>query len=448
MPDRRQLNLNLFIYPDGHHEAAWRYREAEIGALTQLGWYQALAQRAEAAKMDAVFFADGPVLAQNIAFAPRFRLEPTTLLTGIAAATQRIGLIATASTTYHEPYNLARLFSSVDHLSGGRAGWNIVTTTDAGAAQNFGLPEHPPHAERYARAEEFLEVVTALWDSWEDDAVIADQASGRYADPAKIHRLDHAGQFFKVRGPLNSPRSPQGRPVYVQAGSSEDGRGFAARWAEAIFTAHQTLDSAQEFYADIKARAAGLGRRPEQVKVLPGLSPFIGGTEAEAKRLQAEFDALVQPGYALQQLGAILGVDVSREALDAPFPEHLIPRQGPRAAASRLQLVAGIVAREKPTLRELLHKLAGARGHFVLAGTPEQIAGHIETWFTQGAADGFNIMPPWMPGGFHAFAAEVIPLLRRRGLFREEYTGTTLREHYGLDRPESLFAAGARRLAS
>jgi FMN-dependent oxidoreductase (nitrilotriacetate monooxygenase family) len=267
----RQLSLNLFIYPDGHHEAAWRYPGAEIGRLTDIGWFQQLAQQAEQVTFDAVFFADGPVLAENIEYAPRFRLEPITLLAGIAAATSRIGLIATASTTYHQPYNLARLFASVDHQSRGRVGWNIVTTTNDAAAFNFGLDAHPSHAERYARAQEFLEVVTGLWDSWEDDAVIADPAGGRYADPAKIHRLDHDGRYFKVRGPLNVPRVPQGRPVYVQAGSSEDGRGFAARWAEAIFTAHQSLSSAQEFYRDIKSRALGLGRRPEHIRVLPGL---------------------------------------------------------------------------------------------------------------------------------------------------------------------------------
>lgn len=444
----RSLNLNLFVYPDGHHEAAWRYRGSQPEHLLDIAWFQGLAQRAEAVAFDAVFFADGPALAENIEYAPRFRLEPITLLAAIAAATSRIGLIATASTTYHEPYNLARLFASVDHLSKGRAGWNIVTTTSAAAAQNFGLEEHPPHAARYARAEEFVDVVTRLWDSWEDDAVLADVAGGRYADPARIHRIDHVGRHFRVRGPLNAPRSPQGRPVYIQAGSSEDGRGFAARHAEAIFTAHQTLASAQDFYADIKARAAVFGRRPEHIKILPGLSPFIGGTEAEAKALEAEFNALTQPGYSLQQLRQMLGIDFSGHDLDAPFPRHLIQPDNRQAVASRFQVVLGIVDREKPTLRQLLHRLAGARGHFVFAGTPEQVADHIETWFTQGAADGFNIMPPWFPGGFDAFADEVVPILRRRGLFREAYTGHTLREHYGLPRPESRYSQERQRLAS
>ncbi|WP_201445654.1 LLM class flavin-dependent oxidoreductase [Belnapia sp. F-4-1] len=269
-----------------------------------------------------------------------------------------------------------------------------------------------------------------------------------------MRRLRHAsaaakaGKLTVPRGPLNAPRVPQGRPVYVQAGSSEDGRGFAARWAEAIFTAHQTLASAQEFYRDIKSRALGLGRRPEHIKVLPGLSPFIAGTEAEARRLQAEFNDLVQPGYSLQQLRGMLGIDFTGHDLDAPFPRHLIAPDNARAVASRFQVVLDIVDREKPTLRGLLHRLAGARGHFVMAGTPEQVADHIETWFTQGAADGFNIMPPWLPGGFTAFAEEVVPILRRRDLFREEYAGATLRDHYGLPRPKSRFAAASRRLAS
>jgi len=444
----RSLNLNLFIYPDGHHEAAWRYPGSQPERILDLGWFQALAQRAEAAAFDAVFFADGPALAENIQYAPRFRLEPITLLAGIAAATSRIGLIATASTTYHEPYNLARLFASVDHLSHGRVGWNIVTTSSPAAARNFGLEEHPAHAARYARAEEFVDVVTKLWDSWEDDAIIADAGSGRYADPAKIHAIEHVGRHFRVRGPLNAPRSPQGRPVYVQAGSSEDGRGFAARHAEAIFTAHQTLGAAQAFYADIKARALGVGRRPEHIKILPGLSPFIASTQAEARALQEQFNALTQPAYSLQQLRQMLGVDFTGHDLDAPFPRHLIQPDNSQAVASRFQVVLDIVDREHPTLRGLLHRLAGARGHFVMAGTPDQVADHIETWFTQGAADGFNVMPPWLPGGFEIFADEVVPILRRRGLFRSAYAGSTLREHFGLPRPPSLYSQPARQLAS
>jgi FMN-dependent oxidoreductase (nitrilotriacetate monooxygenase family) len=349
----RQLTLNLFIYPGGHHEAAWRYKESEPERVLDIRYYQELARKAEAAKFDAVFLADGPSLAENVRYSSRVRLEPVTWLTAIAAATQKIGLIGTASTTYNEPYNLARLFASLDHISGGRAGWNIVTTSDAGAAHNFGLPEHPPHGERYEKAREFLDVVTGLWDSWEDDALVADPQSGVFADADKVHRIDHVGKHYRVRGPLNVSRSPQGRPVYVQAGSSEDGRSFAAQFAEAIFTAHQTLGSAQEFYSDIKARAAALGRRPDHLRILPGISPFLGSTQAEAKRLEEEIDDLIQPAASLDQLRRMIGVDLSGYDLDGPVPRHIIDTNGPKGLASRFQLVVDIVDRENPTIRQL-----------------------------------------------------------------------------------------------
>lgn len=437
----RQLKLNLFIYPGGHHEAAWRHPHSAIERVLDIGYYQDLARRAETEKLDAVFLADGPSLADNIRYASRFRLEPFTWLSGIAAVTSRIGLIGTASTTYLEPYNAARLFASLDHLSKGRAGWNIVTTGAPDAAQNFGLDAHPVHADRYDRAREFVEVVTKLWDSWEDEALVADQVSGTYADPDLIHPVDHVGQHFRVRGPLNTPRSPQGRPVYVQAGSSEDGRSFAATYAEAIFTAHQTLDSAQDFYGDIKRRAAALGRDPSRLLVLPGISPYIGSTEAEARALKAELDELTQPAYSLDLLHRLLGVDLTGYDLDGRFPRELVALDGDRADSSRSRLVVDIVDRERPTIRQLLHRFAGARGHWVVTGTPEQVADRITEWFTNGAADGFNVMPPWLTGGFDVFADEVLPILRRRGLFREEYTGTTLREHYGLARPASGYTA-------
>jgi FMN-dependent oxidoreductase (nitrilotriacetate monooxygenase family) len=443
----RQLTLNLFIYPGGHHEAAWRYKESEPKRVLDISYYQELARRAEAAKFDAIFFADGPSLPENVRYSSRLRFEPITWLAAIAAATSRIGLIATASTTYTEPYNLARLFASLDHISHGRAGWNIVTTSDVGAAQNFGLPEHPPHADRYETAREFLEVVTKLWDSWEDDALVADAQSGVFADSDKVHRIDHVGKHYKVRGPLNVARTPQGRPVYVQAGSSEDGRSFAAQHAEAIFTAHQTLASAQGFYADIKKRAAALGRRPEHIRVLPGISPYLGSTQAEADRLEEEINALIQPAASLEQLKRMIGLDLSGFDLDGPFPRHLVDTNGPKGVASRFQLVIDIVDREKPTIRQLIKRLAGGRGHWVLVGTPERVANEIQTWFEQGAADGFNVMPPWLTGGFDAFVDEVLPILRKRGLFREDYTGETLRDHYGLPRPESGYALARRKSA-
>ena len=447
MTSSRQLALNLFIYPGGHHEAAWRYKGSEPQRVFDISYYQELARRAEAAKFDAVFFADGPALADNIRYASRFRLEPITWLSAIAAATSRIGLIGTASTTYTEPYNLARLFASLDHISGGRAGWNIVTTSAPQAAQNFGLPEHPPHGERYERAKEFLDVVTGLWDSWEDDALVIDPVSGIFADADKIHAIDHVGKHFRVRGPLNTARSPQGRPVYVQAGSSEHGRAFAARFAEAIFTAHQTLSSAQQFYADIKKRAKEFDRNPEHIRISPGISPFIGSTASEARKLQEEFDDLIQPEYSLTQLRQMIDVDLSGYDLDGPVPRDLIDTKGPKGVASRFQLVVDIIDRERPTIRQLTRRLAGGRGHWVIAGTPEEIADNIQNWFENGAADGFNVMPPWLTGGFDAFVEHVVPILRKRGLFREEYSGTTLRDHYGLPRPDSLFAHPARAIA-
>ncbi|MGX9147265.1 LLM class flavin-dependent oxidoreductase [Mesorhizobium sp. 128a] len=436
----RQLNLNLFIYPGGHHEAGWRYKDSAPDRVLDIAYYQELAKKAEASKFDALFFADGPALADNIRYASRFRLEPLTWISALAAVTERIGFIATASTTYNEPYNLARLFASVDHLSGGRAGWNIVTTGDESAALNFGFDRHPTHADRYERAGEFVDVVTKLWDSWEDDALVSDRESGIFADTDKIHPVNHIGKYHRVKGPLTLPRPPQGRPVYVQAGSSEDGRSFASRYAEAIFTAHQTLGNAQEFYADIKARVKSVGRNPDHVKVLPGISPFIGSTEAEARALHDEFNELTQAEYSLHQLRRIVDADLSGYNLDGPFPRELISVEGERGASSRFHVVLDIIERENPTIRQLLHRLAGARGHWVQAGTPEQIADNIQEWFDNGAADGFNVMPPYLQGGFDVFAEEVVPILRRRGLFRHDYEGATLRDHFGLPRPDNTFS--------
>jgi len=436
----RQLSLNLFIYPNGHHEAAWRHPQSVPESSMDIGYYQQLALRAEREKLDAIFFADSPSLAESGREGLRIRFEPVTWLAAIAAVTQRIGLIATASTTYSEPYNLARSFSALDHLSKGRAGWNIVTTSMAAAAANFGLDEHPSAHDRYAQAEEFVNVVGNLWDSWEDDALVLDKTAGVFADSTKVHSINHVGAYYKVKGPLNSPRSPQGRPVQVQAGSSEDGRDFAARHAEAIFTAHQTLSSATEFANDIRARAKAVGRDPGQLKILPGISPYIASTEAEAQRKFDELNDLVLPHVSLGQLRRMLGVDLSGQDLDAPFPRHLINFEGVESQSSRFKLIIDIVDREHVTLRQLINRLAGARGHWVPVGTPVQIADLIEQWFRSGAADGFNVMPPAFPDGFDVFLDEVLPILRKRGLFRSEYAGSTLREHYGLTRPDSRYA--------
>ncbi|MFG1774049.1 LLM class flavin-dependent oxidoreductase [Nocardia salmonicida] len=441
----RQLSLNAFIYPSGHHEAAWRHPDSRPDRIYDVSYYQEIGRTAEAAKLDAVFFADGPALRTDVRHNAAPGLEPITLLTAIAAATTHLGLIATASTTYYEPYNLARLFSSLDHISGGRAGWNIVTTGTDLAAANFGLERHPDHAERYARAREFVDAVVGLWDSWEDDAIVLDRAAGVYADPDKIHPIDFVGEHLSVRGPFNSARTPQGRPVLVQAGASNEGRAFAGKYAEAIFTAHQRLSDAQSFYADIKSKATEFGRTADEVKILPGISPFIADTEAAALRLEREFNELTVPEYGLKQLESITGTSLRSLALDELVPVEAFAGAGDVTdnARSRLQVVAGIVERERPTLRGLLHRLAGARGHRVFAGTPEQVADTIEEWFTQGAADGFNVMPPYYPGGLEVFADTVVPILQERGLFRTEYTGTTLRDHFGLARPESQFARSA-----
>ncbi|GAA1277353.1 monooxygenase [Planotetraspora silvatica] len=434
----RKLHLNAFLMGVGHHEAAWRHPRTDPLRLTDVRHFQNLAQIAERGRLDSVFFADGLALQGDVRHNALGGLEPLTLLSALAAVTDHVGLIATVSTTYNEPFHVARRFASLDHISGGRAGWNIVTSAGEAEAHNFGI-ERPAHRDRYERAAEFLEVATRLWDSWEDDAVVGDRDAGIYADIAKIHQVDHAGAHFRVKGPLNIQRPPQGRPLLVQAGSSDDGRDFAARHAEAVFTAQQTLEEGQEFYADIKARAARYGRPPENVVILPGISPILGGTEREALRLEKELEDLIIPAYGVAQLSNILGVDLSGHPLDEPLPHVPVETEGQQ---SRLKLVTDLARREGLSLRELIARLAGGRGHRVLAGTPEQIADQIQEWFENGAADGFNIMPPVLPSGLEDFVDHVVPELQARGLFRHEYEGRTLRENYGLPRPASRYASG------
>src|SRR6516162_8864865 len=442
---KRQLHLNLFIHGRGHHEAAWRHPAGSPLALTDIRYYTDLACRAEAALFDSIFLADQLALGEDVAQAPRTWLEPVTVLAAVAVSTSRIGMIATASTTYTEPFNLARQFASLDHISNGRVGWNIVTSWLATAAGNFGDARQVSHADRYARGEEFMAVVNALWDSWAEDAVLDDRSHGRYARKDRIRSIDHKGECYQVSGPLNMPRCPQGRPVLVQAGSSDTGRRFAARHAEAVFTAHMEKATAQAFYADLKALVKAEGRDPRQVLILPGLSPMIGATEAEARRLAREVNELSDPEVGRKRLsGRFGGHDFSHLPLDRPLvPEDFPAPSSVEAARSRTEVILSLVRRERPTLRQLLGTLAGARGHFTIAGTPEQIAGLIEDWFTGGAADGFNIMPPLLPAMLDVFSAEVIPRLQRRGLFRTAYEGRTLREHYGLAWPKSAFKEAA-----
>ncbi|RXZ79884.1 LLM class flavin-dependent oxidoreductase [Paenibacillaceae bacterium] len=439
---KRQLHLNLFIMNVGHHEAAWRYKGTTPEKITDLRYYQQLARTAEAAKFDSVFLADGLAVSKHVKHGAFVGLEPFTLLSALAAVTEHIGLIGTVSTTYNEPFHVARKFASLDHISNGRAGWNIVTSGSAFEAHNFNRESHLEHAKRYERAREFLEVTTGLWDSWEDDALIIDRTAGVFADPEKVRAIAHAGDNFRVRGPLNIPRSPQGYPVLVQAGSSEDGKEFAAQYAEAIFTAQQTLAEAQQFYSDVKTRLLRYGRSPDQLKILPGICPIIGATEAEAKEKEQEINELTIPEYGLNQLSNMLGIDLYTYPLDGPLPE-LPSIEEINGNKSRFQLVIDLAQREQLTIRQLLHRLAGGRGHRTYAGTALQIADQLEEWFHNGGADGFNVMPPYLPGGLEEFAEEVIPELQRRGLFRTAYTGSTLRGHLGLSRPDHPAAAPA-----
>lgn len=436
---KKQARLGAFLMPHGHHVAAWRAPGVPADAGHDFDHVRRIAQAAEAARFDAVFLAD--VVAVNVphdsadALAHSARgghFEPLTLLSALAAVTSRIGLVATVTTTYNEPYHVARKFASLDHLSGGRAGWNLVTSANAAEAWNFGRDHHLEHARRYARAEEFIDVVTGLWDSWEDDAFVRDKASGRYADASKLHVQDHRGAEFRVRGPLNVARPPQGWPVRVQAGSSEPGQELAARTADVVFTAQQTLEGARAFYRELKSRLPRHGRAAHELLVMPGLFPVVGRTRDEAQAKFRELQELIHPSVGLGLLSSMIGgFDLSACDPDGPVPELPASNGG----KSRQVLLFDIARRENLSLRQLYLRIAGARGHQQLVGTPQDIADFIETWLDEDAADGFNIMPPTLPGGLTDFIELVLPELRRRGRFRTEYEGRTLRENLGLARP-------------
>ncbi len=438
---KRQLHLNLFIHSRGHHEASWRHPASSPQALTDIRYYQDLAQRAEMALFNSIFIADQLALGEDVAQAPRIWLEPVTTLAALAMATSRIGMIATASTTYTEPFNLARQFASLDHISNGRAAWNIVTSWLATAARNFGGTGQVSHADRYSRGEEFMSVVKALWDSWAEDAVVDDRANGRYTRPDRIRPINHRGDFYQVAGPLNMPRCPQGRPVLVQAGSSDTGRRFAARHADAVFTAHVAKATAQDFYADLKALAAAEGRDPDQVLILPGLSPMIGSTEAEAQSLAREVDDLCDPEVGRKRLsGRFGGHDFSHLPLDRPLASGGLPRPrlgrggaqqdrgDPEPGAARPADIAAIA--ELPRWRAWsFHggRYAGAGGRPDRRLVHRRCGGRLQHH------------APAAAGAAGRVQRRVIPLLQRRGLFRTEYDGKTLREHYGLAWPNSAF---------
>ncbi|MDM0119062.1 LLM class flavin-dependent oxidoreductase [Variovorax arabinosiphilus] len=434
-PPRRQLHLNVNILHSGFVPSAWRLPESDPHAFVDVAHYVRVAQIAEAGKLDAVFLADNAAIVDQIHFRPITALEPTVLLASIAAATTHIGLIGTASTSYNEPFNIARRFATLDHVSGGRAGWNVVTTADVPSARNFGRDAAPDHAQRYGRASEFTDVVKALWASWADDAFVGDKADGRFIDPTKVQPIAHRGEHFAVQGPGTLPRTPQGHPVLVQAGGSADGRELAARHAEAVFSASQSFEESLEYARGLKQRAAELGRGPDAVKVLAGLTTIIGATEAQARARRDALVDLIPWDYSVGRLAGILGVTPDRLSLDKTLPDDLALPAGGNGNHTFFNATIAAARRGGLTVRQLVRELAGGGGHRVIVGTPEQIADDIEHWFRAGAADGFNLMPDQLPDGLQDFVDGVVPILQKRGLFRTEYSGRTLREHLGIALP-------------
>jgi len=426
--NNRKVHLNVFLRATGHHAGAWRHPDSRPELELDIEYLGRLAQLAERGKLDSVFLADGYAGGGS-------KLEPFTLLSALASVTKHIGLIATVGTVYNEPFHVARQFASLDHISGGRAGWNIVTGAGS-AAHNFGRDEHPEHAERYETGEEFVEVVKQLWDSWEDDALIYDKAGGRLTDPGKVHEINFEGHTYAVKGPLNIPRPPQGYPVLVQAGSSELGKELAAKTAEVIFTAQQTFDAGREFYADVKSRLARYGRTADELVILPGLAPIVADTEAEARDLEAELHSYVDTERALRHLSERFTVDLADYDLDDPVPlDKAKPPEEFNGIRSRQEVVLDAARREGFTIRQLLYRSNGGHGHITFTGSVLQTADLIEKWFRNHAADGFNVLPQLVPTGLETFVDKVIPELQNRGLFRTEYEGATLRESLGLKRP-------------
>src|SRR6185312_2933990 len=422
MSEKRRLRLAAFMRPVSLHTAAWRYPGAFPDANFSFAHITRFAQTLERGCVDAFFMADHlAVLNQPMDALIRGQtttsFEPMTLLPALAMKTKHLGLIATGSTTYDEPYHVARRFASLDYLSEGRAGWNIVTTSNPDAALNFGMEEHMDHSERYARAREFYDVVTGLWDSWADDAFVRDVEKGFYFDPDKLHVLNHKGKYLSVRGPLNIARPIQGWPVIVQAGASEAGRQLAAETAEAVFTAQSDLSAGRAFYADVKGRMEKVGRAREHMKILPACFVVVGDTIEEAKAKRAKLDSLVNYANAIASLSIALGHDASKSGRE-------------RAIA--------LAQRENLTVRELAQRLGGYSG-LAMVGTPATIADEMEEWLASEGSDGFTVMFPYLPGGLDDFVKRVIPELQRRGLFRREYEGVTLREHLGLPRPANRF---------
>jgi FMN-dependent oxidoreductase (nitrilotriacetate monooxygenase family) len=419
------MHLNAFLYGCGHHSAAWRHPDSRVEDLGNIAYYEELAQLAERGKFDAVFFADGHSV-RDPAGAGTWFLEPITALSAMARATTHIGLVTTVSSTFYTPFHAARMLASLDHISGGRAGWNVVTSMFDAEARNHGMDAIPAREERYARAEEFVDTALALWDSWDADALTLDR-TGMYADPAKVHSIDHDGKHFRVDGPLTVPRSPQGRPVLFQAGASGPGRDLAATYAEAIYAVAYDLVAAQSYYEDVKSRIDSAGRDSATVGIMPGLVTYIGSTMDEARRKKAELDVLLPTEQSLAMLSTFTGQDCAAWELDEPVPP-LPPAAEFTGPQGRYETILRIVEKDDPTVRELLGTLAAGGGHATMIGTPESIADEMESWIGRGA-DGFNLMCPRYPDSLADFVEHVVPILQQRGLFRSEYTSSTLRGH-------------------
>jgi N-acetyl-S-(2-succino)cysteine monooxygenase len=441
----RQMTLAAYFNPTGHHVASWRHPRAQRDANVSIEHYVEMAQAAERAKFHMIFLADSnasreahiEAISRSVQFVAHF--EPLTLLSALAMATKRIGLTGTASTTYQEPFNLARKFASLDHISHGRAGWNLVTSNQAAEVANFGRERILDHTERYSRAREFAQVVQGLWDSWDDDAFVRDVESGLYFEPSKRHYLDHKGQHFRVRGPLNVPRPVQGYPVMVQAGASDEGRELAAEFAEAIFSPHLNIPAAKAYYDDVKGRMKNkYGRDPNHLKILPGLSVVVAESDDKAAEDFELLQSLIHPMVGREILATMLGgMDLSKYDLDQELPDPLPSTTGSKG---HYESIVAMARREKLTIRQLGARCAGARGKNTIHGGPKKIADYMEEWIAADACDGFCILPPYMPGQHLDFCNLVIPELQRRGVFQKEYAGATLRENLGLPRPKSRYA--------
>jgi len=434
---KKQLKLGAFFNFPGHHVASWRYPTTGANRVYDIDYIKELALTAERGRFDMIFFADVFGQTSSSYLANSLKLDPLIVLSAIAAVTKHIGLTATATTTYNEPFQLARKFAALDHLSKGRAGWNVVTSGNEKEAYLFGKAAHLPHANRYERAEEFVEVAKKLWSSIESDALVIDKQSGRYLDLNKIHPVDHEGQWFKVQGTLDSPATPQGHPVIVQAGSSEAGKELAAKTAEVIFTAWTTIDDAKAFYRDVKDRLAKYNRKPDDLKIMPGVYITVAKTEEEARAKREELNRYISPAIGLEYLSNFFGIDLrDRDIHDPiPTPAENSDKTNPNTRASIIKEFAE--RNNFTTLRELYEHIAGGRGHLELVGSVEQVADVLQAWLEQEAADGFNVMAPTFPDGLTDLVDLLIPELQRRGIYRTEYEGTTLRDHLGLAYPSS-----------